>query len=111
MAIWSVESGNTFQCDKAGASGELKSCLQFLPATYAMWSKETIGYVAPLSKTNEMYVATLMVQKWLDKGYSDADVLRTWNQGHRGQCKKGTNSYGVKYNSCAYEVKGLSFLR
>ncbi len=39
------------------------------------------------------------------------NVARIWNQGNAGPCVKGTNSKGVKYNSCAYEKKILALLR
>jgi hypothetical protein len=34
------------------------------------------------------------------------DIAKTWNQGNTGVCKSGTNSLGIKFNSCQY-VKEL----
>lgn len=75
-----------------------------------MWSKETLGYVAPVTETNEMYVATLMVQKWLKQGYSENTIFRKWNGGD-GSIKSGINAYGQEYDTKGYELKALSYLR
>lgn len=75
-----------------------------------MWSAETIGYVAPVTEVNEMYVATLMVQKWIDAGYSDATIFRKWNGGD-GRVKAGYNEHGVYYDTGAYALKALAFLQ
>lgn len=38
----------------------------------------------------------------LEKGMSPERIARTWNQGNDSPCKSGTNSKGVKFNSCQY---------
>jgi len=75
-----------------------------------MWSIETIGYVAPVTETNEKYIATLMVQKWLDAGYSEATIFRKWNGGD-GTIKSGYNRHGQYYDTEAYRLKALAYLR
>lgn len=74
-----------------------------------MWSKETIGYVAPVTETNEMYIATLMVQKWLAQGYTEKEIFLMWNAGRPIEVK-GTNKHGVEYDSGAYARKALAYL-
>lgn len=88
----------------------MRSCLQFLDSTWKAWSTETIGYVAPLTEINEKYVATLMVEKWLEKGYSEKDIFLTWNAG-RPVGVKGVNKHGVKYDSGAYARKALAYFK
>lgn len=110
QAIHGAETNGTFRCDTQGKSGELKSCLQFLPETFDAWSRETIGYVAPVTKINEMYIATLMVQKWLERGYSERDIFLTWNAGRPVEVR-GINKHGVQYDSGQYASKALAYLR
>lgn len=108
-AIHGAETNGSFVCDTQGASGELESCLQFLPATYAMWSKEVLGYVAPVTETNEKYIAIMMVQKWLAAGYSEKDIFLTWNAGSP-VVRSGVNKHGVQYDSGAYAQKAFRYL-
>lgn len=93
----------------SGASGE-GGCFQFMPNTWAAWSNKVFGYVAPMSRVNEEYVALHKIQHHLDQGYSDRQVALIWNQGNASPCKSGTNKYGVEYNSCAYASKVLAVL-
>lgn len=95
------------RCDLNGGSGET-GCLQFLESTWKMWSKEHIGYVAPQSKINEMYVATLQVQKWIDNGYTDKQVFLSWNAGRPHEVK-GINKHGIAYDSGLYALKALAY--
>jgi len=87
----------------------LKSCLQYLPATYAAWSRETIGYVAPVTEINEKYIATLKVERWLEVGYTEKEIFLIWNAGRPIEIS-GTNKHGVRYDSGKYARKALSFL-
>jgi len=57
-----------------------------------------------------MYVATLVVQDWIDAGYSDATIFRKWNGGD-GRVKAGYNAHGVYYDTGAYALKALAFLQ
>ena len=66
-----------------------------------MWSREVIGYVAPMTRTNERYVAAHKVQKWLDAGRTTEECALAWNSGgfvHR----VGINSHGIAYNTYEY---------
>lgn len=102
-----VETGGN--CNARGASGE-GGCFQFMPNTWAAWSKKVFGYVEKQTPVNEEYVALHKIQHHLDEGYSDAQVALIWNQGNASPCKAGVNKYGVEYNSCAYQQKVLAHL-
>lgn len=66
--------------------------------------------MAPVTEVNEKYVATMIVEKWIEMGYDDATILRKWNGGD-GRIKSGYNKYGVWYDTEAYAKKGLAYLR
>lgn len=105
------ETKGIADCHRAsGASGE-KSCYQFMPKTYAGYSKEVLGYIAPLTPVNAEYVTTMKVQEWLEEGRTKEQILLAWNAGENAKkCKKGINKHGVKYDSCAYITKGLKLI-
>lgn len=101
------ESRGGLNCGR-GSSGE-NGCFQYLPTTWVDRSIEVLGYVAPQTKINEKYVTLIVVQSWLNEGYSVGDVALKWNQGNTGPCIAGTNSDGVEYNSCEYREKLLAY--
>lgn len=104
-AIIHVESrGN---CDAKGASGE-NGCMQFMPSTWAAYSKQVLGYVADMTPTNEKYVALIKITEWMRDGHDMDNVARIWNQGNAGPCGSGVNSKGVPYDSCAHEAAVLA---
>ena len=59
-----------------------------------------------MTETNVDYIAIKNIDLMLKKEMTVEQIARVWNQGHRGACKSGTNSLGVKFNSCKY-VKEL----
>lgn len=61
--------------------------------------------------TRERYVAYKMIEKWLAEGLTARQIVLRWNQGHTGECRKGTNKYGVKYDSCAYANNVLAYIK
>jgi len=66
-----------------------------------LWSTEVIGYEAPITRTNEIYVAAHKVQKWIDQGRTDEECALAWNSGgfeHR----VGVNKHGIAYNTYNY---------
>ena len=63
-----------------------------------------------MTDVTEYYVAVHKIQYHINEGYSDAAIARIWNQGNPSPCKAGTNRWGVKYDSCAYERKVLAHL-
>lgn len=83
-----------------GASGEV-GCYQYLDSTYRDYAKKVLGYVPRRSYINERYVAVLMIQKWLNQGYSVYEIGLIWNGGEAKE-KKGINSHGQEYDSARY---------
>ena len=81
-----------------------------MKGTWTYWSQKAIGYIAPQTEKNERYVALFKIQEHLNQGYSESDIARIWNQGNAGKCVRGTNKFGVAYDSCAYEQKVMSVL-
>jgi len=75
-----------------------------------MYSLEVYGEVMPMTYESERYVATRMIETWLANGYTIADIPLIWNQGSNGQCRRGVNRHGVRYDSCAYQQKVLALL-
>lgn len=82
-----------------------------MPTTWNYWSKHVFGYVEKQTPINEEYVALKKIQHHIDQGYSDGEIALIWNQGHAGECKAGTNSKGVAYNSCKYKEMVLVAIR
>lgn len=109
-AIERNETGGGNCNNVQGASKEL-GCHQFRESTYKQYAMETIGYVPPMTKINSKYVTAMKVQKWLDSGRTETQIFLAWNAGTNAKkCSKGTNKYGVKYDSCTYVAKGMKLL-
>lgn len=72
---------------------------------------EILGYVAPMTGVNETYVFTKWVEKRLGEGYSEERIALKQNAGGAKKCSKGTNQYGVKYDSCEYVQTVLAKLK
>ncbi len=105
-----LETSGTLDCSIVGKNGE-KGCHQYLPSTWASYSKEILGYVAPQTPQNAQKVTEGIIRKLIDQDLTDRQIFLTWNQGTPGPCRIGTNSKGVKYNSCAYAENGLAILQ
>ena len=90
-------------CSKKGKSGEI-GCLQHMPDTWKWHSQKVLGYVAPITYTNEVYVTAHIVQEWIDQGKSDYQIGLLYNGGEL-KAKKGVNKYGVRYDSGSYANK------
>lgn len=54
-AIALMETGGDLDCSKPGLSGE-RGCHQFLPSTWASYSKDVFGYVAEQTPENATHV-------------------------------------------------------
>jgi hypothetical protein len=110
-AISFVESGGK---QVKGASGEF-GAFQFMPATWNIISKQTIGKVIPQTPENERMVAETKIQGLLDQGYSPKEVALIWNTSLGGSekpmIKKGVNAKGVAYDSESYANKVLKALK
>jgi len=55
-----------------------------------------------MTKGNVEYVTVKTVDLMLKRQMTVEQIAKKWNQGHTGKCSAGTNSLGVKYNSCQY---------
>ena len=74
-----------------------------MPSTWRMFSKEVYGYELAMTPERERYVVTKMVSDWMATGLTPAQVALRWNAGGNAtKCSSGTNSYGVKYDSCKH---------
>lgn len=100
-----------------GLSGE-RGCFQYLPSTWSAYSKDVTGKVVPQTGENERYVTEGKILEWLKEGVSDRGIFLTWNQGSATgwgpgtkDCYAGVNSYGVRYDSCAYAARALAYLK
>ena len=106
-AIKQVESGGDYNAK--GSSGE-NGAYQFMPATWSGWAKKYLGNAsAPMTPANQDLVAERQIQSWLDQGYTAEQVALSWNHGSPKRVK-GTNSFGVAYDSGAYADKVLAQL-
>jgi hypothetical protein len=63
-----------------------------------------------MTPERERFVATQMVQKWMNEGYSPAEISLIWNGGSP-TIKKGINGHGVAYDTGAYMRKVLAQLQ
>ena len=104
-----TETGGTMNCSLKGKNGEV-GCGQWMPGNWPKVSKRYLGYVAPMTKVNELYVLTLLTESQLAAGHSEGAIARLHNQGNTGACVKGVNAQGVKYDSCAYQARVISYL-
>jgi hypothetical protein len=77
--------------------------MQYMPGTWRAYSTKVYGKVLEKTPEREWYVTVKMIEMWLSQGHDADNIARIWNQGNAGPCVKGTNKYGVAYDSCAYE--------
>ena len=63
-----------------------------------------------MTDIRERYVATVMIESWLDSGLTASQVFLRWNAGGAVVCSSGVNSHGVEYDSCSYVRKGMNLL-
>lgn len=108
-AIVIKETGGKLDCSLRGLSGEI-GCHQFLPSTWAAYSKDVFGYVAEQTPENATIVTEEKIRGWLDKGLTEAQIFLIWNQGNTSPCKAGVNRHGVRYDSCAYVIHAEQIL-
>lgn len=85
--------------------------MQYLPSTWAAHSRIVYDEVREQTPERERYVATFIIQQWIDEGYNAKQIALMWNQGHPGQCRAGVNRHGVAYDSCTYAQHVLAYLR
>jgi len=116
-AIKQHESGGNYNA--SGGSGE-SGAFQYTEPTWAQYSgeytKDKLGQAQSLAPTpaNQDAVTVYKIQKWMDSGYTPEQIASMWNAGQGRpdaykQNWRGTNKYGVKYDTPAYvdSVMGL----
>lgn len=108
-AIRETESKNNWNAK--GASGEF-GAYQFMPATWATYSKEAGVNAAFGSATPDQQnqVAYTKIKQWKDQGYNPGQIASMWNAGAGKpnayiEGNKGVNSQGVEYDTQAYAEK------
>lgn len=96
------ETNNADDCiTHKGQSGEI-GCFQFVPSTWAGYSKQVFGSVVEMTPENELAVVKGKVAGWLKQGLTPEQIFLQWQQGNYSQCRSGINKHGVKFDSCAY---------
>lgn len=126
-ALAYTENGGKLDLNKlqAGKSGEMKSIFQFKPSTWKLYAKQTSGNPElPPTPENESLVVYHKVGDWYNhlksEGVSDDDIplkiASMWNAGENNSDAyknnwKGTNSYGVKYDTPAYAKKVANYTK
>jgi hypothetical protein len=68
----------------------------------------------PLTPDNETYVMKQKVLKWIDEGKTASEMASIHNSGQPNAYKenhKGTNKYGVKYDTPAYTSGVLNYAK
>jgi len=104
------ETGGSEGCiDRQGQSGEI-GCFQFMPSTWAGYSKQVFGEVVEMTPENERAVVLAKVSGWLNKGMTPEQIFLAWQQGDYSQCRSGINSHGVKFDSCDYVSDAMAKL-
>lgn len=83
--------------------------MQFLPSTWAMWSKDVYGEVRKQTPIRERYVAYKKIEKWLEQGHTAYQVALIWNGGSPVE-KRGINKHGVAYDTTQYARQVLANL-
>lgn len=97
-------------CELPGESGE-SGCWQFMKDTWRLFSIEIYGEYKPMTPERERYVVTKKVEKWVNQGFSPAQIALKWNAGGAAtRCSSGYNSLGVWYDSCKHVKKVLAYL-
>lgn len=81
-----------------------------MPSTWRLFSKEVYGEVRPMTPERERYVATRIIQSWLNNGHSAFEVALRWNGG-TPTIKRGVNKYGVEYDTGAYARKVVAYMK
>lgn len=123
-ALAYTENGGKPSTPKAGKSGELKSIFQFTPGTWKLYSQQVLGQPAPLTSEAEAYVVHKKVSDWINhleqEGVSEQEIplkiASMWNAGERKpdaykQNWKGTNKFGVHYDTPAYAEKVANYVK
>ncbi len=111
-AIGRAETGEPSEqaYSQKGASGEFGR-YQFMPTTYKAYAKRYLGDEnAEPNMVNQNKIAYSFVKEKKDKGYNPAQIASMWNAGEGNpdaykEGHKGTNKYGVEYDTPGYAQK------
>lgn len=85
--------------------------MQYLAGTWRLHSMQVYGEIREKTPEREWYVAVTMIERWLESGHDERAIARLWNQGNVGQCVRGVNKHGVRYDSCAYQEAIVNNIR
>lgn len=97
--IKQIESGGNYEAK--GGSGEY-GAYQFMPSTWAGWSKDYASQILKQSKYMEMTpenqdkVALWKIQSWANKGYTPSQIASKWNSGEIEWKGKASTGKGGK---------------
>jgi len=86
--------------------------MQFMRATYVAYAQQVYGEYREMTPEREWYVAVMMIDGWLQKGYTATQIAATWNSGspYNWENKQGINKQGVAYDVPMYVRKVLANL-
>lgn len=91
-AIREHETGNR---PVSGATGELASRYQYMPATWKSTAAKYLGDAnAPLTAKNEDQATYLKIKDWKDSGYTPKQIASMWNSGNPDPYAKGNKGVG-----------------
>lgn len=92
-AIRQHETGNR---PISGATGELASRYQYLPATWKATAEKYLGDAnAPLTLENENKATYLKLLDWKKAGYNPGQIASMWNSGSPDMYAKGNKGVGI----------------
>ena len=107
-AIRQHESGNRAVLPGEGSAVGGKSRYQYTHETWRSVAGKYLGDAnTALNLQNENKATYLRIKDWKDKGFNPAQIASMWNAGEGRpdaykQNWRGTNKYGVKYDTPAY---------
>ncbi len=76
-----------------------------------MYSMDVYGEVREMTPERERYVATKMIEGWVNSGMSVSQIALRWNAGGATKCSSGYNRHGVWYDSCKYQGHVLAMYK
>ena len=103
-----IETGTNKNCANIrGGSGEV-GCWQILPSTLEGLKKKHNIQVKGYSYEVQKQATIAEMKSHVLKGYTPEQTFKVWNSGNLRPCSRGTNRWGVKYDSCKYVQEAKS---
>jgi hypothetical protein len=97
-----IETGTKKNCENIrGGSGEI-GCWQILPSTLEGMKKKHKIQVKGYSYEVQKEATMAEIKNHVIKGYTPEQTFKVWNSGNLRPCSRGTNRWGVRYDSCKY---------